>query len=301
MRQPSPATPHLLTSALLRSGHTVDCCLSIICEQVPSEDMVLYTAQRYVDCQTSTEQQQAAMQQLAPLIRCPRLATMWLTNLVTADDPSKQLLGGYLPQIKTLLGLHLLNLQKDPSELTAETQVRYLDRLAPGAPSSWLQQPRTLVRHIDHVSLTWNLPMAHLKATCVQTAKEGTIICLTSPTVTPPLYGVAFQLQLLCDGSADDRSTAVGIRVRMATSNISDNMFVGARIQVSSGNVTAGDNLYILWGGRPRLIHDQWFGPSRMAGGWEKAAWNKKGLPSTGTLPLKLRVRMEPPTYMSSP
>jgi len=117
---------------------------------VASKDTVLFTAQQYVDAINDRQHWQAAEQQLAPLIRCLHLSSFWLSALAVSADAHKVLL---LSKQRARLRQMLMLLQAEPTlELTAAE----LERLLPGAPTSW-GLPKRICKEVSSVQLTWRV------------------------------------------------------------------------------------------------------------------------------------------------
>lgn len=255
---------------------------------MPSEDIVLFTVKKYAKKQPASEQSQAAKQQLASLIRCPHLSYMWLTDVVTSADPSKRLLGCYLQHVRTLVGMRQL-----PGDVLGQLLDRseYMKKLLDGAPASWFLPPRTLVREVDHVEVTWVLPMKELKDACMAAFTHDQLqkTKLYSPT-TAPLYGMAFKISVVCKGSAG--GTTVGLFVSPDATNPS--MFVAARSTLRVNARRASSFKYPLQGTNMRGYPD-FFEVGCMAGGWDDTAWANQGFPTAGNLEVKLKVTMDKP------
>jgi hypothetical protein len=109
--------------------------LCFVCQQVASEDTVLYTAQAYADnlAKTGCDAQQA-VDRLAPLVRCPHLSQHWLSASVLSDDADKLLLRGMQRQLPLKIAC-----RHDGRLLLTDIKA-----VVPDVPASWLLPVRDI-------------------------------------------------------------------------------------------------------------------------------------------------------------
>lgn len=244
--------------------------------QVTTEDTVLFTAQQYVSAQQVTEQQQAASEQLALLVRCPYLSPCWLTAGARARQ-SELLLA--------LLKEHLLNLLAcvqlaQNSELSAERMRR---AILPTAPRSWLQGPRQLKAEVESVQVTWRLSISQIRQVCQEAAATHTMVQVHSPEQTPPIRGTAYQL--VCSAKPVGSGVTLGIHVCVSTLTQQPDMYVRfsgflvtrcVRLAFRH-SFSAHKTQHVT---RSRGWHD-FFALGPMANGFDEAAWAARGMPAT--------------------
>jgi hypothetical protein len=242
--------------------------------QVVSEDTVLYTAQKYVDSQQGDEQQQAARQQLALLVRCPHLSPFWLSAAARSEE-SQLLLAPMRDQLLELLQC----LQVTPDLKAALLAFK---RWVPDQPASWLLGKRQLKAQRPAV-VTWQLAVSDLKQYCEAAASSKGLSSHVSPDVTPPVQGCAYALQLQA------QHVEAGVKVGMfALPQTRAKVFVKCSPTFSAGGVSKSFSNLVLTSGISLGLPDFFIGP--MAGGWDEAAWSAKGWPTDGNIVMKLSV-----------
>jgi hypothetical protein len=172
-----------------------------VCTQVATEDIVLYTAQAYADklAPTSSLQQAAAVNKLAPLVRCPHLSQLWLSASVLSDDADKLLLQGLQPQLKRLLLLK--------PACSTEAGWRVAD--IPGVPDSWALPVRQM-QPASSTSVLWELNVAAIRHAALISASQQKQFVLRS-TSTSLLGGVRWGMQLRCRWDASKEGTTIGL------------------------------------------------------------------------------------------
>lgn len=116
---------------------------------------MLFTAQTYVDRITDENQQQAAKQQLALLIRCQHLSLQWLSTSLLSADRTKLLLSDSSKELGRLLMLRA-------ADGNNKLDINSFRQLLPDAPSSW-SLPKRRPRPIPNVQLKWSLDISKVK------------------------------------------------------------------------------------------------------------------------------------------
>lgn len=262
---PLPAMQLLLSSSAL---------------QVASEDTVLYTAQAYMDAQPSVQQQQAAQQALAGLVRCPHLSSCWILAGSRADSETQLL----WPFKDTLAELSAFNLVQQPFH--AE-----MFSLTGSTPDSWLQGRRRIVKRVPSTRVLWRLPVSQVKEACIEASAKQEGVIINSPVRTRPLCGLSFSLTLNCAPTEDSSGTHV--KVGLHSVNCPHIMFYKYR----AGILIGGSRTQLLQGvSRSTLpaelgLEDS-LGLGPMAGGWDEAGWAEAGLPATGELEITAVIRL---------
>ena len=249
--------------------------------QVASEDTVLYTARRYCSGLEDQEQKQFAKEQLARVIRCQHLSHYWLSGLVNSAKLNAVLLAELRPQMRLLLLLR--DSQNDYTVNEADLQED--GRLA-GAPPSWLLG-RRVFKAVASVQLVWQLEISKLRDAARSCAADQEVIEVRSPP-SPPLGGVDFGLKVMCDVA--EGGSQLGLY--FGPDNLPDDMFCQCTFLFGVDGADPTHRIAVLdephggdeWSGWG------WFGLGPMAGGWDEVAWARMGLPTSGHLPIKLKV-----------
>jgi hypothetical protein len=233
-----------------------------------------------VKAQEDPEEQHAAQQQLAQLIRCPYLSLLWLTAALTAAE-GKFLLGPLKAQTLQLLPY----LQAMPASVPFSGSS--YQRLFADAPQSWLSGKRRQQQRPSAASVTWRVPVSDIREKCIRAAEpDGGYQALWSRVQTPPLQGLVFGLSLgflpkqgmvLC---LDPLNIPAGVFCCLSASvkvSGSDHRFTMTREMCFKEFDIGWHNVFHL---------------GAMAGGWDEAAWAAKGLPVDGVLKLTLKVSL---------
>lgn len=152
--------------------------------QVTTEDTVLFTAQAYLNAQPDPEQRQAAVQQLAPLIRCPHLSRVWLSAATRAVPEELPLLQPYTYEIGECLAF----LQSSP------WRPQMFSRWVSSTPASWLRGPRVRSAVPQALQLTWSLSVDELKRVCLEAVESGECSDVLAPSFGRLLQGLTVQL-----------------------------------------------------------------------------------------------------------
>lgn len=211
---------------------------TVLSFQVPSEDTVLFVAQAYVNHQPTAAQRTAAQAALAPLIRCPKLSTMWLMAMVTSADADELLLARYIPQITVLLRLQQMEApDADLQQLLQQASGNGSEGGGVPPASWWMSARQTALSNApsaqqqqaaptsvfgryrgfgeplaastaqaaahpfespEVASHSWSVQVSDLKAACQQASSSGNSVTLTSPGTTPPIKGLVWRLKLAC-------------------------------------------------------------------------------------------------------
>jgi len=230
-----------------------------------------------VDNITDSQQKQTAAQKLAPLIRCPHVSPFWLSASVVSDDAPTLLLNQLSKQVGKLMAAQLaqpVQPLKDPH------------KLVPGAPASWALGKRASKPH-SSVQVTWKLEVSKLRQAAQDSARQQKRVVLYYPTVSPPLGGIGWELEVVVVWDAGKKGSLIGFFA--VARNVPAGMCLqyayhfkasGVAFQTSSPLLLPGE----MWGRRDIFK----LGP--LPSGWDEAAWASKGLPATGQLDLTLTV-----------
>jgi len=251
--------------------------------QATSEDNVLYTAQKYVDSITDPQQWQAAAQKLAPLIRCPHVSTFWLSASVLSDDAPKLLLN----QLSKQVGQLVMVQQAQPGQRLKDPH-----KLVPDAPASWALGKRA-VKPPSSVQVTWELEVSKLRQAAQDSARQQETVVLESPTVSPPLAGIEWGLQMEAFWDTRKKGSVVGIFT--APRNVPARMCIqyAFTVELEVAGLSWSDASPLL--GPNSTSGSTWglkdvFDLGPMSSGWDAMAWASKGLPAAGQLDLALTV-----------
>jgi hypothetical protein len=222
--------------------------------------------------------QEQIQKRLGPLIRCQHMSHYWLLLSTSSEDADTMPLALLQPQLKKLLMLRVA--------VPSATAV-VLQSEVPGAPISWALGQRSHVP-ISRVVLRWELDVSILREAAQRCAAQQETQSLTSPGVTPPLGGMAFEIKVDCEVA--ESSSAVTIRVAAGARDLPSDATYSFNYVLStppdivhpakSSPLTGGEN----WG----ILDFFYVGP--MEGGWDEAMWVSKGLPAAGSLVLRLSV-----------
>jgi hypothetical protein len=161
---------------------------------VAYEDMVLYTAQAYTDCKSAGPLRSAALDRLSQVVRCPQLSLYWLHAVACSPDTRGLLPARYAASMRRLLQVRLFDPQADGSTI----DMAFLcDEWQPAPAPAWsLQRRATAAVPGGGVRLTWALPLSKLQDACGRCKETQAAVVLTSPNVTAPLGGLAWELVL---------------------------------------------------------------------------------------------------------
>jgi hypothetical protein len=251
---------------------------------VASEDTVLYTAQAYVDKQRQRQQRNAAVAALSQVIRCPQLSPYWLGAMVHSSDAPKLLLAAQTASIKRLL---LAQLVAPVAALDGATLTgMFEDASLPPPPDAWLLPRRATAAVLaGGVRMTWALPLSELQDVCRRCKETQAMVWLPSPSVTAPLGGLAWRLEVQCiwkDG---------GVRVGLFSGPADK---AAGCLHTHTAEIIGGRNhKRSMRRSYPHKTSRGWpdfFALGPMAEGWDAAAWAAERLPATGMIELSLRV-----------
>jgi hypothetical protein len=197
-----------------------------------------------------------------------------------ADNADKLLLRGLQPQLKRLVMLK-------PASGTSSGR-RFED--IPGVPASWLL-PVRCITPVSSVADEWEVDVAAIRQAAQDSATHQGTKTLTSPTLSSPLGGVRFGMELLCKWDAIKQGSTIALYA------YGKSLPVGSFCRCSfSLSCAAAPPISIKrkttnfigsgksWGWR------DFFGLRAMPGGFDEAAWAAKGLPTSGSIVLKLTV-----------
>jgi hypothetical protein len=254
------------------------CLLSL---QVASEDTVLYTAQRYVN-NTKGTQKELARQQLAPLIRCPRLSRYWQSASVnsTKAGDTYMLLAELRPLLQRLL--LVLDGQSDYTVLGKDLKK---GGVFEGAPSSWVLGRRAR-KKVRSVQLVWQLDVGELRQAAQRSASEQAKVMLRSPCASPPLGGVCFGAMLSCRPWKGGAYLDLSVGPRFLPADMCLRFDVKLAVEGFKSK-----HQRVIWLSNRVEIFSNFFRVGAMPGGWDERAWAAKGLPSRGHITIKAKVR----------
>lgn len=244
--------------------------------QVPSEDIVLYTAQEYVVQQRKEPVRGAARSALAGLVRAPHLSDGMLHHAALSDDNEALLMGEYLKQLR-----HLLLLRRT---LMDRAGVDFQDGLTrmQGIPKSWQLGQRQQVPMLA-ASVVWRIPVQHLKQTSQQAFTDKKAMYLYSPN-TPPISGFDWKLQL----SFQVVEKGVQLGVYVVPSRPTQSFYHSIQCVVKCHKLPPLHLLGVSLSSG--MGWSKFFRCKPLADGWDEAVWAAKGLPTAGDLVLKLEV-----------
>jgi hypothetical protein len=224
---------------------------------------------------------QHIQERLGPLIRCQHLSQFWLLLSVMSDDAGLMPLAQLRPQLKRLLTL------RSATVTVAATVAEFKDELG-DIPPSWFLGYRSITP-VSAVELTWELEVSKLREAAQRSAAQQQRGTLTSPGMTPPLGGLAFELMAQFDPAENGTAVELGffVKPRGVPSDASYAFsFKLSAPDLDWDNYTSGvcqhDGNSVSWG------FGDFFALGPLAGGWDEVAWAGRGLPASGSLVLKL-------------
>lgn len=149
---------------------------------------MLCTVHKYISTfklMSCPDEQRAAKQRLAPLIRCQHLSQFWASTSVVSNkaDSMAAVLSSLRPQLSQLLMLR----SSKPGFACGPSEVA---KLVTGAPASWALGKR-ISMPVSSVSSTWNVAVSALRrAACVSVLRQRSKRKVTeqehSPSTTAP-------------------------------------------------------------------------------------------------------------------
>lgn len=242
--------------------------------RVPSEDTIMYIAQRYVGMYPQEDSKSLVRSALAPLIRAPHLSDVMLHRAVLCADSVTLLMRGYIGHLQQLMGLRRSS--GDCSYAQGIAKIK-------GAPSSWHLSQRQLLPAVAE-TVRLGFPVQQLREACQNAYATQKRFLWQSP-LTAPVSGIAWSIGLYCimEGGG------VNVSVLIEPHGVPQGFFYGLKF-VATRN---GHRIrYHVHRQQTRNFGD-WFkvrGVGCMAGGWDEAAWAAAGLPVTGDLVFELEV-----------
>lgn len=244
--------------------------------RVPSEDIVVYTGQRWFSKQHGDAARTLAKSALAKLVRAPYISEVMLQYVVLSRASTGHLMSSYLPQLSQLVSI------RRTLHIGSERFQQELARMA-GAPNSWQLGQRQLVPALL-ASLVWRLPVQQLKDACAEAFLHNQDTVTISPN-TPPMSGFACSMVVTASRTED----GVAIDIGPQPSFIRDHFNVNIQCAISCNGILRQD----IFRGVTRGYLLSWMDflqVGSMPGGWDEAAWVAKGLPTTGDLVLQFVV-----------
>jgi hypothetical protein len=224
---------------------------------------------------------QRVQERLGPLIRCQHLSHYWLLLAAISEDADSMPVAQLRPQLK-----QLLLMRSAKSSIPAAVLKSQLVDM----PPSWLLGKRTIIP-LKEVQLAWELNVGELRDTAMRCAAEREAQLLTCPGITPPLGGCDFKLVVICRPAENSSAASINIHVAPAGGRIPSDAWCSFSFALSAPHVRPFNKTI------PHVLRKKayfgctdFFEVGHMAGGWDEAAWASKGLPATGTLPVKLTV-----------
>jgi hypothetical protein len=251
--------------------------------QVASEDTVLFTAQAYADklgTANHWDREGLALHTLAPLVRCPHLSQFWMSAAVLSDEARKLLLQKLQPQLKRLLFM----------KMTKTTEVGTSIAEIPDVPASWLL-PAHGIQPVSSISLDWRVDVAAIRQTAQISSSQRTTSSMIS-AASSPLGGIRWCIELCCKWDPSKQGST--IRVSACPKSLPAGSFWRCTFSlecVAAAAVRPRMTETCLDSKRPSCGWGYFFGLGAMPGGFDDAAWAAKGLPTSGSVVLKLTVK----------
>jgi hypothetical protein len=259
-----------------------------VCMQVASEDTVTYTAQAYVkSLAAESDKAQLAGEKLAPLVRCPHLSHFWLSASVLSVDADKLLLRSLQPQLKQLLLLWPPRPTKCPGRTYFSPEV--LKEHIPAAPDSWLLPVRDIVP-VGAVIVEWKVDVAAIRQTALDSVSQKQCVLLSTRSPKCLLGGIMWNMALQVIWDSSRQGITLGLFCcpeTLPTGSYCCCTFSFERVDAPAIGPTT-HKCYLHE--RSRGIPD-FFNLGVLLGGFDEAAWAAKGLPTSGSILLRLTVK----------
>lgn len=241
--------------------------------KVPSEDIVLFTAEEFVGHFDLKEVRAVIRLLLAGLVRAPHLSDAMLRYAALCENSDVLFMRQYVAQLKRLFLLRYT--------MCNRLNQLFLKELAkiPEIPNSWQLGQRQLVPAMP-ATLTWKVSAQHLKWECERLV-TGKIrdSSLRSPE-TAPICGFTWGLELLWLQEED----SIRVEIQASLQCVEPNFYfvVNYRLICSLGDLcwTCHDRQFLR---SDQVFHFRLLDFEPMPDGqWNEAAWAAKGLPLSG-------------------
>lgn len=242
--------------------------------QVPSEDIVLYTAQRYLETQphSTADNIKAA---LAGLVRAPYLSDFALQHAAFSNAQSSRVqLSAPQDQLRKLMSLK--RIERGPLESALMDFKEAPESWKKGRRQSVLEQPAILV---------WELPVRQLAAACKKAAEQRSTEWMHGPE-SPPFAGVSWKMHIKCKG--EEEVTTVGLFT--GPCNTAPGLYVKFQFSISCNDRPARASTSDCIDSTRYWGWADFFEVGSMSGGWDAAAWAGKGLPTRGNVVCEFRM-----------
>lgn len=245
--------------------------------QVPTEDLVLFTAQKYILKQPDRTARANARVALETVIRAPHLSDVMLHYAAVSQDSHTLLTKNYLAQLR-----QLLLLRRSMDHLPGECMQRQLAAI-PMTPSSWQLGRRSCIPAVPATAV-WKVSLQELKEACVDACENGlsTVLDILD---TPPMFGFPWSLIISCEAAED----GVEVDVAVGPKGLSPGFYITGHYVLESNirrpqkkTICLESSQFDCWGDFLQI------GP--MPGGWDDSVWAAKGLSMTDELEITLKV-----------
>jgi hypothetical protein len=254
--------------------------------QVDSEDTVLFTVCTYINRiaaggpGSGVGDTQPALDKLSPLVRCPHLSQFWLSAALLSDDNSMLLLRELQPQLKRL------QLLKSSCSTDVDLGCEDIEKHVPNVPASWLLPVRD-IQPTSSAQLDWEVDVAGIRQAAQDSASQKRTTILMSPT-SCLLGGLTWGMELRCDWQASKQGSKIGVFVHAR--NLPAGSLYRCTYSLEIVDVQAGCTpASRLFNNNP-WGYFNFFRVGFMSGGFDEAAWIEKGLPTSGSIKLRLTV-----------
>lgn len=127
--------------------------------KVPSDNIILYTAQQYVEKQQTEAAKAAARSALAGLVRAPHLSDCKLHYVVLSDASGTLPLGSYSKPLRQRFPMRRTRLSQACNPLVEGI------KSTPGTPGSWQLEHGQIIRAIP-AAVVWRLSIQQIKEAC---------------------------------------------------------------------------------------------------------------------------------------
>jgi hypothetical protein len=209
----------------------------------------------------------------------------WLAAVAAPTGTNFEVFPKLLPKLTTL---HMARIINPRYQMTTEDHTR----LFSDAPAAWAL-PKRASAPLSSVQMTWELPVEQLREAAQRSVARNAIVALRSPCCTPPLSGIQYDLHIKC--SPNEGSGGIGLYVGAVA--LAASLWMPVDYTIAVPGVCLRTQLTQNEGGRLLKSSSNcgwrnFFKVSPMAGGWDEEAWAAQGLPTSGTLTIKLTVSL---------
>jgi hypothetical protein len=143
---------------------------------------------------------------------------------------------------------------------------------------------------VGGVDLEWDVGVTEIKQAAEDSATIPRPVFLMSPTTTTPLGGVRWGMQLQCSWDASKKGNIVGLFVR--GESLPAGSFCLGTFSLSASEAANNSRTFTDYIGRDWTWGFlDFFQLGAMVCGFDEAAWAAKGLPTSGSIKLRLTVK----------